>query len=251
MSRKHRRSAAPLEDDDLDAVRQDIRATVDRWKAREQREYDEQRATAALTPQEATAYTNSLIRGRSRRRSWDGMDNCLIPKCERPAIRLMDKPLGVCVGHGMDIATYFDVMVEDFTRDERKRNVIAMRRFLRIERERIEERAAATRKVTPGWIYYLLVADRIKIGYTVDVKRRLRSYPPGSPLLALHPGTKQLEGEMHAKFAGSRAAGREWFLDTPEIRDHIKEVITEFGEPDRARYEHHGTGRNKSRLKAS
>jgi hypothetical protein len=55
---------------------------------------------------------------------------------------------------------------------------------------------------------------------------------------------------MHVRFVGSRAAGREWFLDSPELRDHIKAVIEQYGEPDRARYEHRGQRRNR-RLKAS
>lgn len=235
----------------LSDIQREVSANVDRWKSAEQRRLDEWHQVEHLPTETAHAYLGARSKHRRRMRANRAMAKCQMPDCTKPAIRLMDIPLGICVGHGMDVATYFDVMAEDYTRDERKRDILAMRRFLQIEREEIAERAQASRKITPGWVYYLLVADRIKIGYTIDVKRRLRSYPPGSQLLALHPGTKQLEHDMHAKFAGARAAGREWFLDTPELRQHIKDVIEQFGEPDRARYEHHGTGRNKSRLKAS
>ena len=168
---------------------------------------------------------------------------CQLPLCGRPTISLMGESLGICYPHGTRIAEYFDIMGEDFQ--------TKLDRVVRIEgsarANRLEQRKVEARKISPGWIYYLLVGDRIKIGYSTDVKRRLRQYPPDSPLLALHPGTKTLEHDMHVKFAGCKAAGREWFLDTPEIRQHITQVINDFGEPDHARYEHRGQHNNPMR----
>lgn len=101
-----------------------------------------------------------------------------------------------------------------------------------------EQRAkvAASRGQHPGWIYYVRVGDRIKIGYSVDVKRRMRAYPPDSRLLAVHPGTPQLETEMHQRFAGSLAAGREWFRESTDLAEHIAQVVTQFGEPTQHRH---------------
>lgn len=171
---------------------------------------------------------------------------CQMPDCKDPALRMGGRSLGICYRHGVDVATYFDIRGEDFQQQ--------LDRVARIEanarQSRLEEQRAESRRNAPGWIYYILVGERIKIGYSMDVKRRLKAYPPDTPLLAMHPGTKRTEQDMHSKFAGSRAAGREWFLDAPEIREHIKQVIDQFGEPDRARYEHRGQRANP-RLKAS
>lgn len=249
MSRKHRRNKALDERLELERIQAEVSHEIGEWRDAEQRRQDEWRKVEHLPHSQQTTYLNT--HGRRRVRNRPEMAKCQMPGCEKPSIDLMGKLLGICVWHGFDVVTYFDVtQFEHEHRDERKAQLIARRRYLRSQKEAHEEEAAERRRQQPGWIYYLLVAGRIKIGYSKDVKSRLRSYPPGSPLLALHPGTKQLETDMHTKFAGSKAAGREWFLDTPELREHIKQVIAEFGEPDRARYEHHGTGKSKSRLKA-
>lgn len=213
-----------------------------------ERERRNREAWDSLTRRQQIAAMNAdRVNGSPMSRAIAMTQACCLPMCDEPTITLAGQSLGICYKHAIPVEIYMDINTEDFeVKVARvKRHEAAARR------QRIEERQFESRLLSPGWIYYLLVADRIKIGYTIDVKRRLKSYPPGSPLLAVHPGTKRLEHEMYAKFVGSRAAGREWFLDTPELREHIKEVIDQFGEPDRARYEHHGTGRSKSRLKAS
>jgi hypothetical protein len=94
------------------------------------------------------------------------------------------------------------------------------------------ERARA-RKDAPGWVYYILDGGRIKIGYAVDVKARMRNrYTPSAQLLAVHPGTRALEHQMHLDFADLLADGREWFRDHPKIRAHIASVVAQFGPPD-------------------
>lgn len=191
-------------------------------------------AYESMTRKEQIAAYNAENRRRRRvDRSVADTTTCQLPKCERPTITLAGDSLGICYIHAADIAVYWDIQMEDFR--------VKLARVDRIEkqaaRDRLETARFEQRLNSPGYIYYLLVGDRIKIGFTLDVRQRLRAYPPGTPLLAMHPGTKQLEKELHQQFAGARAAGREWFIDAPEIREHIKTVIEQFGEPDRARYE--------------
>lgn len=104
-----------------------------------------------------------------------------------------------------------------------------------VERDQEQARARA-RGQQPGWIYYVRVGDQVKIGYSADVKRRMRAYPPDSHLLAVHPGTRELETELHQRFAGSRAAGREWFRETVDLVEHMAQVVAQFGEPTRHRH---------------
>lgn len=104
-----------------------------------------------------------------------------------------------------------------------------------------EARLAQSRGEQPGWIYYLSVGDRVKIGFSTNVRRRMRQYPPSSHLLAVHPGTPDLEVEMHRRFAGSRAAGREWFNRSTDLLEHIDQVVEQFGDPCEHRYHFRGS----------
>lgn len=130
-------------------------------------------------------------------------------------------------------------MVADAVNESRVPAATRAKADAAIRRRREAERAAKaaeSRGQQPGWIYYVRVGDRVKIGYSADVKRRMRAYPPDSHLLAVHPGTRQLETEMHQRFAGSRAAGREWFRETPDLAEHVAQVVAKFGDPREHRH---------------
>jgi hypothetical protein len=83
-----------------------------------------------------------------------------------------------------------------------------------------------------GWIYYVRQGELIKIGYTSNLAKRLKSYAPTGVLLAVHPGTRATEKEMHQKFAASLDQGREWFRPRPELMRHIEETRSRYGAPD-------------------
>lgn len=90
--------------------------------------------------------------------------------------------------------------------------------------------------VVDGWIYYIRLDDKIKIGWTACLEKRLRSYPPHAVVITHHPGTRADERDLHRSFAPSRAAGREWYHPTPEVMAHIAEA--ERSEMDRRTAEH-------------
>lgn len=79
---------------------------------------------------------------------------------------------------------------------------------------------------TGGLVYFVCAegGDRIKIGKTRDLTRRLLSLRAHSPtplvVLATEPGGLQREAELHAKFAPMRLHG-EWFRAEPELLDYI------------------------------
>lgn len=105
----------------------------------------------------------------------------------------------------------------------------AAKRSARVDR-RYDE-ISKTRGNQPGWIYYLKVNDLVKIGFTTDIIQRMRDYPPDTPLLAVHPGTPELEREMHRIFKGSLARGREWFTPDDYVLEHCAKVVAEYGDP--------------------
>jgi hypothetical protein len=213
-------------------------------QAREMRERAEEQFRAALDrlpPEERTAFWNAkFARKRRRERNIARTQFCQLPGCIELTAKLAGRSLGVCDWHAMQCAQWFAIVTDEHEQEMLKASVISARIHRERKASKDEAKRLERKRNEPGWIYYVLVGERVKIGWTTDVKKRLLQYPPDSPLLAMHPGTKATERDMHVKFAGSRAAGREWFLDTPELRRHIDDVIAQFGEPDRARYERRG-----------
>lgn len=103
---------------------------------------------------------------------------------------------------------------EDVRREERARLAAE-------ERHTIERNRARARRDSHGFVYYLEVGGMIKIGFTKNAWRRGGEYPPSAQLLAMHYGTQADERKLHERFAAYREAGREWYMDCQEIRDHI------------------------------
>ena len=75
-------------------------------------------------------------------------------------------------------------------------------------------------------VYFIAMrgADRIKIGFTTDLKARIKQLCTGTPdkidVLLTVPGTVSLERELHARFAADRLHG-EWFRRSPAITEFI------------------------------
>lgn len=167
------------------------------------------------------------------RRSSDeclALGECVWPGCDRPIDRSTDPANAICWEHGYDIWRQFsdaEANRQTITEHKLNRELDAMRRARRAAAEQ------ESRVITPGWIYYARIDQRIKIGYSADVRERMRAYPPGAELLAVHPGTVTLEREMHARFRSALAGGREWFHPVADLLGHIDDVVAEFGLPGR------------------
>lgn len=82
-----------------------------------------------------------------------------------------------------------------------------------------------------GTIYFARSGGYVKIGWTSDLGRRMKAYPPDTRLLATMPGTRKDERALHRKFAHLLTYGREWFPLAPQITEHIDRVVREHGEP--------------------
>jgi len=83
-----------------------------------------------------------------------------------------------------------------------------------------------------GFVYYVRSGGFIKIGWTSDLTKRMKGYPPDSVLLAVEPGPRQLETRRHKQFAHHRTHGREWYTMAPTLTHHIDSVKAEHGEPE-------------------
>lgn len=69
-------------------------------------------------------------------------------------------------------------------------------------------------------VYYLLFSDRVKIGTTTNLKKRLKAIAHDQ-VLATEPGGYDVEGERHKQFAKLHF-GNEWFLFAEPLVSHIE-----------------------------
>lgn len=73
-------------------------------------------------------------------------------------------------------------------------------------------------------VYFIQCNDDVKIGYSADVKQRLRALQTGNPtmltLLATMKGDRTTEAYLHNIFASDRIQG-EWFRLSQHIHDFM------------------------------
>lgn len=163
----------------------------------------------------------------------EGMNEwCGVKDCTQPQFH--STPL--CEEHA------YDMWVEiGFHHMDIRRASIAHQRHNDRERAKAElfrerlglNNAMTERRQSAGVIYYLQVEDQIKIGYTANLSTRLKAYPPMAQLRATHPGTRETESQMHAKFAAYLAGRNEWFHTNDELDQHISTVRDQFKQDGR------------------
>lgn len=82
-----------------------------------------------------------------------------------------------------------------------------------------------------GVVYYIRRDEFVKIGTTIRLRDRMRALAPDE-ILAVEPGSYQLERLLHRRFAHLRAPFmREYFRRAPELDTHIAEVLERHGPP--------------------
>lgn len=78
---------------------------------------------------------------------------------------------------------------------------------------------AATMTPLSGVVYYIRFGDRVKIGYTTNLRQRLHNLPHDE-VLATEIGTMADERARHRMFADLRVTG-EWFRYEEPLISHI------------------------------
>jgi hypothetical protein len=139
--------------------------------------------------------------------------------CGQPAMRGISFP--ICEGHAVAAYRAVSKIVGDLSDDARFRETVSMEsepaRRMRESREGFDR---------TQYVYYVRLGQKIKIGYTGNLRNRLNAYGPGRELLALEYGGLELEKQRHQQFREYRAtgAGREWFSQAEELLDHIRQL---------------------------
>jgi hypothetical protein len=80
-------------------------------------------------------------------------------------------------------------------------------------------------------VYYVQIDQHVKIGYSSNLRQRLKSYPLNRRLLATEPGDENTESVRLNEFAEHRAMGREWFYPAPRLLGHINRLRKSAGAP--------------------
>jgi hypothetical protein len=87
----------------------------------------------------------------------------------------------------------------------------------RASREGAERRRRTEVSLSPGWIYFLELDDKIKVGWTSNLENRLKSYPPHARMVVEYPATRADERDLHRTLRTELVAGREWYGRTPLV----------------------------------
>lgn len=96
---------------------------------------------------------------------------------------------------------------------------------------RREVTSVAEPEATPA-VYYILMNDWVKIGTTVNLARRLRTFAVHpDALLAVEPGSYAREAERHTQFRHLRQKRTELFKLDAKLQAHIDAVRATFGDP--------------------
>ena len=105
-----------------------------------------------------------------------------------------------------------------------------MREWHRMQDE--EARRGRPEEAKKWVVYYIRMGERIKIGRTTNLRRRLQSFhATPDQLLAIEPGPVEREQERHRQFAEWRHGSTELFADSAAIMGHIDACVKMFGEP--------------------
>lgn len=147
---------------------------------------------------------------------------CLWGMCEQDADRaIVDAGGQYCRMHALLVWSIIDNEMR-----EAGMSTPNSRRQEELKAQKAAERkqAAEEKRTREGYVYYLRVGSDYKIGFASNLERRLASYPPDTELLAVEPGTLQLETERHREFKHSLISGREWYRPNPALDHHIRNV---------------------------
>lgn len=170
---------------------------------------------------------------------------CVIPyaggQCGKSVAEDLDLPL--CFAHAAAVWEYCRERIqcerqESQEADDTQRVQTFVAEFAAARQQMAEDYAAL--QTDPeiddpdSVVYYLQFADRIKIGFSRNLGRRLLAIPHDE-LLAVEPGGLAVEQRRHLQFAEYRIVG-EWFRVCDPLMEHIQRVKA--AESDRKRGEH-------------
>lgn len=136
--------------------------------------------------------------------------------CREPLIP--GAPVQLCGKHLREVYEFAQDLIAD-------RWDGAMREYVGELQNTFKPPRAVLRRPRPGFVYFLLFGDRVKIGYSENLEQRFRDLPHDE-VLGYRPGTRDDERAWHDLLDQYRVTG-EWFLAEPAVLDAIRQVCAE------------------------
>jgi hypothetical protein len=99
----------------------------------------------------------------------------------------------------------------------------AVREYVADLQDTFKPPLAVRKRPRPGSVYFVRLGDRVKIGYSENVPKRLTVIPHEEVLGVIH-GTREDEQGWHQLLADYRTVG-EWFRAEADVLDHIRRVV--------------------------
>lgn len=75
-----------------------------------------------------------------------------------------------------------------------------------------------------GVVYFIRTGGLIKVGFTSDLDRRLKAYPPDAEVLAFYSASFAEEQRWHKLLTVHRAERREWYHPAREVMAAVEEA---------------------------
>lgn len=99
----------------------------------------------------------------------------------------------------------------------------AVREYVADLQDTFKPPRSVTKRPRPGFVYFVRLGDRIKIGYSENVDKRL-TVVPHEEVLGVIPGTRDDERAWHKLLADYRTVG-EWFRAEPDVLAAVARVV--------------------------
>lgn len=137
----------------------------------------------------------------------------------------------ICLGCQLQIVSNVETVVEMPALTEAMARQSRERHLRKKQDALMESMRSEADPDSDGWVYYMRINGHIKIGYTKNLRQRSRAYPPGTELLAVEPGTREVEKLRHEQFSRFLAQGREWFAESESLTAHIESLADQHVTP--------------------
>lgn len=165
---------------------------------------------------------------------------CLVPGCGAALVRWSDvtwrgrqdstMELPMCYLHA---AVIWHRAIGGNSRDPDMLEAVADLNEKHAERTREIQAARQAEHLarTDGDIYFVRLNHLVKVGWTRDLERRIKSYGASVEVLVYYPGTRDDETALHRQLRPALAKGREWYEDGPIVQRFIDDALKQYGTP--------------------
>lgn len=213
---------------DVEKLGDDYRYTNDPALAEERRQRRRERAEAARLEwqKQAVDWTKCIVLGckfQTLKQISEGID---FPICSVHAAAVWE-----AIEHRDKIDREEQHLSEAMAAMVARRDAIRLERRQALAEEDAQRKSDLKADKVEGQIYFIMLGDLVKVGWSSNLRKRLKSYGASAELLAHYPAYRADETHLHQQLKPSRAKGREWYHYDSAIRLYIVTAVAKYGPP--------------------